>query len=36
LKPTEDAVRLDNSALSIEQSVERVLGWWAERSPFEG
>jgi 3-phosphoshikimate 1-carboxyvinyltransferase len=36
LKPAEDAMRLDNSALSIEESVERVLGWWSDRRPFAG
>ena len=36
LKPAQDALRLDNSALTIEESVERVLAWWAERRPFEG
>jgi 3-phosphoshikimate 1-carboxyvinyltransferase len=35
LKPAEDAMRLDNSALSIEASVEQVLGWWAARRPFD-
>lgn len=35
LKPAQDALRLDNSALTIEESVERVLAWWAERRPFE-
>ncbi len=34
LKPAEDALSLDNSALTIEQSVDRVLGWWQERRPF--
>jgi 3-phosphoshikimate 1-carboxyvinyltransferase len=34
LKPAEDAVRLDNSALTIEESVDRVLAWWADRRPF--
>ncbi|GAB4041139.1 MAG: hypothetical protein Fur0014_12150 [Rubrivivax sp.] len=34
LKPAEDAMRLDNSALTVEESVERVLGWWAARRPF--
>ncbi|MBT9487822.1 MAG: bifunctional 3-phosphoshikimate 1-carboxyvinyltransferase/cytidylate kinase [Rubrivivax sp.] len=34
LKPAEDAMRLDNSALTVEESVERVLAWWAERRPF--
>lgn len=34
LKPAEDALSLDNSALSIDQSVDVVLGWWAQRRPF--
>lgn len=34
LKPAEDALRLDNSDLSIEDSVQQVLAWWAERGPF--
>jgi 3-phosphoshikimate 1-carboxyvinyltransferase len=34
LKPAEDAVLLDNSALSIEASVDTVLRHWAERGPF--
>jgi 3-phosphoshikimate 1-carboxyvinyltransferase len=34
LQPAEDALRLDNSALTIEQSVEQVLGWWQQRRPF--
>jgi len=33
-KPAEDAVLLDNSALSIDASVEQVLGWWQARRPF--
>jgi 3-phosphoshikimate 1-carboxyvinyltransferase len=35
LKPAEDALLLDNSHLSIDESVDRVLAWWAERRPFE-
>ena len=35
LKPAQDALRLDNSALSIEESVQRVLAWWSVRMPFE-
>ena len=35
LKPAEDAMRLDNSALTVEASTLRVLSWWAERSPFD-
>jgi 3-phosphoshikimate 1-carboxyvinyltransferase len=29
-----DALLLDNSGLTIEASVDRVLAWWKERSPF--
>jgi 3-phosphoshikimate 1-carboxyvinyltransferase len=34
LKAAEDAQLLDNSDLSIEDSVELVLGWWQQRRPF--
>ncbi|MEW6099845.1 MAG: bifunctional 3-phosphoshikimate 1-carboxyvinyltransferase/cytidylate kinase [Pseudomonadota bacterium] len=34
LKPAEDARSLDNSALSIEASVQQVLAWWQARRPF--
>ena len=34
LKPAQDALLLDNSTLSIEQSVELVLAWWQSRQPF--
>jgi len=34
LKPAEDAQLLDNSALTIEASVDQVLDWWAQRGPF--
>ena len=34
LKPAQDALLLDNSELSIEQSVSQVLGWWAGKQPF--
>jgi 3-phosphoshikimate 1-carboxyvinyltransferase len=34
LKPAEDAFLLDNSALSIEQSVQQVLAWWQSKRPF--
>jgi 3-phosphoshikimate 1-carboxyvinyltransferase len=34
LKAAEDAVSLDNSALSIEDSVQRVLAWWQSKTPF--
>ncbi len=33
LKPAGDALMLDNSGLTIEQSVDRVLEWWAQRGP---
>ncbi len=33
LKPAEDAQLLDNSEMSIDQSVELVLQWWAARRP---
>jgi 3-phosphoshikimate 1-carboxyvinyltransferase len=36
LAPAEDAMLLDNSALSIEESVEQVLKAWQDRRPFEG
>jgi 3-phosphoshikimate 1-carboxyvinyltransferase len=35
LKAAEDALSLDNSALSIEESVDVVLGWWQQRRPFD-
>jgi 3-phosphoshikimate 1-carboxyvinyltransferase len=35
LKPAEDALLLDNSDLSIEESVQEVLSWWQQRRPFE-
>ena len=34
LKPAEDALLLDNSAVTIEQSVAWVLDAWARRRPF--
>jgi len=34
LKPAPDAVLLDNSALSVEDSVEAVLKAWEQRRPF--
>jgi len=34
LKPAEDAVLLDNSTQSVDESVEQVLGWWQQRNPF--
>ncbi|MEO8249213.1 MAG: bifunctional 3-phosphoshikimate 1-carboxyvinyltransferase/cytidylate kinase [Burkholderiales bacterium] len=35
LKPAEDAVLLDNSHLSIAESVDQVLAWWERKQPFE-
>ncbi len=35
LKPAEDALLLDNSSLSIEESVQTVLAWWQARQPFD-
>jgi 3-phosphoshikimate 1-carboxyvinyltransferase len=34
LKPAGDALLLDNSSLSIEQSVAQVLQWWEARQAF--
>lgn len=34
LEPATDALLLDNSSLTIEQSVDRVLDWWQARQPF--
>jgi 3-phosphoshikimate 1-carboxyvinyltransferase len=34
LKPAEDAVLLDNSAQTVGESVDQVLGWWQQRNPF--
>ena len=34
LKAAQDALALDNSYLSIEQSVQQVLDWWQDRQPF--
>jgi len=35
LKPAQDALSLDNSSLTIEQSVEQVLAWWQAKQPFD-
>ncbi len=34
-KPAQDAFLLDNSDLSIEDSVQQVLAWWQQRGPFK-
>ena len=36
LKPAPDAMLLDNSALSVETSVQAVLDAWQQRGPFAG
>jgi len=33
LAPAADAQKLDNSALSIDESVDTVLGWWVQGWP---
>lgn len=35
LKPAADALLLDNSNQTIEESVEQILAWWAQRRPFD-
>ncbi len=35
LRPAEDALLLDNSDLSIEESVNQVLRWWQGKQPFK-
>ena len=34
LKPAEDARLLDNSEMTVEESIDLVLGWWAEHRRF--
>jgi 3-phosphoshikimate 1-carboxyvinyltransferase len=34
LKPAEDALLLDNSDQSVDESVQTVLSWWQSRQPF--
>ena len=34
LKPAQDALQLDNSALTIEASVDQVMVWWQSRQVF--
>ena len=34
LKPAQDAALLDNSELTVEQSVTQVLNWWQSKQPF--
>ena len=34
LKPAQDALLLDNSGLTIDETVARVIAWWQERQPF--
>ncbi len=35
LKPADDALRLDNSLLAIDESVDVVQGWWRQRNPLD-
>jgi 3-phosphoshikimate 1-carboxyvinyltransferase len=35
LKPAQDAVLLDNSEQTIDQSVQTVLNWWNNQRPFK-
>ncbi|MEI8325880.1 MAG: (d)CMP kinase, partial [Betaproteobacteria bacterium] len=35
LKPAQDALLLDNSELSIEESALEVLHWWQSKQPFQ-
>lgn len=34
LRPAQDALLLDNSHQTIEESVEQVLQWWQQKQPF--
>ncbi len=34
LQPAQDALPLDNSALSVDQTIAQVLDWWRARQPF--
>jgi 3-phosphoshikimate 1-carboxyvinyltransferase len=34
LRPAQDAMLLDNSDLSVEESVNQVLVWWQDKQPF--
>jgi 3-phosphoshikimate 1-carboxyvinyltransferase len=36
LKPAQDALLLDNSGQSVEESVAQVLSWWEEKQGFSG
>src|SRR6185369_11674485 len=36
LKPAEDALLLDNSSQSVEESVAQVLRWWESKQHFSG
>jgi 3-phosphoshikimate 1-carboxyvinyltransferase len=35
LKPAADSLLLDNSSLSIDESVAQVLRWWEAKQPFQ-
>ena len=36
LKPAEDALKLDNSELDIDESVQVVMAWWQGKTAFSG
>jgi len=35
LRPAEDALLLDNSSQTVEESVAQVLQWWEDKQPFK-
>ena len=35
LKPAQDARMLDNSQMTVDESVDLVLGWWEASRPFQ-
>jgi 3-phosphoshikimate 1-carboxyvinyltransferase len=35
LQPAQEALQLDNSSLTVDQSADRVLQWWGERNAFD-
>ncbi len=35
LKPAADALELDNSDQTLDESVEQILAWWEQRRPFD-
>jgi 3-phosphoshikimate 1-carboxyvinyltransferase len=35
LKPAQDAMLLDNSEFTVEESISQVLDWWQSKQLFE-